>query len=300
MVLDETKDVVVLFHASKGCESCAHMAVYYKRVYQRLCSDLGLCSHDPFGEVWRLADVDLARDLDTQVLPEAKKQLKRARSPVWRECLKARRRVLLANLGNQANATAADAAAAAAGPTKAAAVPNLVIARMDVSDEAPPNHFNFNLKTLPALVILPAKDKGQPYRFFSGVAKVLEMMKWVASEASEPIQLPPLAHLRDGDHREYKRQVAEREKHRAEELERTEVKQQAETRKRKERLEAAEKRLRKKQEEGELERSQAAKASENLAEVKASHAAFLTAQQEGQEKDDDALATTPLSSHPEL
>ena len=96
------------------------------------------------------------------------------------------------------------------------------------------------------------------------------------------------------------KKVAEREKHRAEELERTEVKQQAEARKRKERLEAAEKRLRKKQEEGELERSQAAKASENLAEVKASHAAFLTAQQEGQEKDDDALATTPLSSHPEL
>ena len=46
-----------------------------------------------------------------------------------------------------------------------------------------------------------------PYRYFSGVAKVLEMMKWVEAEASFPLNLPPLAHLRDEDKGEYRRQV---------------------------------------------------------------------------------------------
>jgi len=135
VALDDSKDVVVLFHA-KGCEPCAHMTVYFKRVAQRF-HELGHTKEDGSGA--------------------------------------------------------------------------LVVARMDVTDEAPPADLQFQIASLPALVILPAKDKAPPYRYFSGVAKVLEMMKWVESEASGRLNLPPLAHLRDEDKDEYRRQVAERE-----------------------------------------------------------------------------------------
>eukprot|EP01036_Dinobryon_divergens_P028294 gene28294-37225_t len=35
-ILNEDKDVVLLLHSSKGCESCAHFAVYFKRMAERL------------------------------------------------------------------------------------------------------------------------------------------------------------------------------------------------------------------------------------------------------------------------
>ena len=36
VVFNEEKDVLLLLHASKGCESCAHFAVYFKRMAERL------------------------------------------------------------------------------------------------------------------------------------------------------------------------------------------------------------------------------------------------------------------------
>jgi hypothetical protein len=35
-ILNEDKDVVLLLHSSKGCESCAHFSVYFKRMAERL------------------------------------------------------------------------------------------------------------------------------------------------------------------------------------------------------------------------------------------------------------------------
>lgn len=107
------------------------------------------------------------------------------------------------------------AALGVSGPSPNASV---VVARMDVTDESPPPRLHFALASLPALVLLPARDKQPPYRYFSGVAKVGELLKWVAAEATAvPVVLPPLAHLRESDVVEYKRQVAEREAGRADE-----------------------------------------------------------------------------------
>lgn len=107
---------------------------------------------------------------------------------------------------------------AALGISGLASNASVVVARMDVTDESPPPRLHFALASLPALVLLPAHDKQPPYRYFSGVAKVGELLKWVEAEATaRPLALPPLAHLREGDVSEYKRQVAEREALRADE-----------------------------------------------------------------------------------
>jgi hypothetical protein len=162
------------------------MAVYFKRVAQRFV-DLGLTCHDPFGELWTSQDLDLGVSFE-KVLRRAKKKKKETEkkgskkkegeydvttSEVWVNGLKARRGVI-AKAVNAAAAAASDGAAAsgAAGAAASVSIPSLVIARMDVSDESPPSSFNINLASLPSLVIFPAKDKGAPYRFFSGVAKV--------------------------------------------------------------------------------------------------------------------------------
>ena len=44
-VFDERRDVAIMFH-SRGCEPCANLAVYYKRVAQRF-QELGLLHHRP-------------------------------------------------------------------------------------------------------------------------------------------------------------------------------------------------------------------------------------------------------------
>merc|ERR1712153_192750 len=90
-------------------------------------------------------------------------------------------------------------------------VNSLLVARMDVTDEVPPTRLNLQLESLPALVMFPANDKEPPFHLFSGVAKVLEMMKWVHQESSISFHLPPLAHLNDEDVSRFKEQVAERE-----------------------------------------------------------------------------------------
>ena len=106
---------------------------------------------------------------------------------------------------------------------------SVTVARMDVTNESPPPRLHFALKSLPALVLLPAHDRQPPYRYFSGVAKVLEMLKWVEAEATaKPIKLPPLAHLREEDVGEYKRQVAEREAARSAAARENEAKEKAE------------------------------------------------------------------------
>ena len=95
-------------------------------------------------------------------------------------------------------------------------IKSLVVARMDVTDESPPPFLKLQLPSLPSLVMFPAKDKGPPFRFFSGIAKVLEMMKWAHSEASVIFELPDHAHLNPADVVEFKIQVAEREQQLAE------------------------------------------------------------------------------------
>jgi len=88
---------------------------------------------------------------------------------------------------------------------------SLLVAHMDVTDSSPPGRMGLQLQSLPALVMFPAVSKEPPFHFYSGVTKVLELMKWLRAEASIPFDLPPLAHLRDDQKDEFKRQVAERE-----------------------------------------------------------------------------------------
>ena len=64
---------------------------------------------------------------------------------------------------------------------------------------------------LPLLLFLPADDKQQPFTYYSGVAKVQPMMRWVAETAHIKFHLPDLCHLTPEDRDIYKIQVTERE-----------------------------------------------------------------------------------------
>jgi hypothetical protein len=92
-------------------------------------------------------------------------------------------------------------------------IDSLVIARMDVTDDAPPPHLHFLEHKLPTVVLLPADDKTQPWNFYSGVGKVQTMMKWVEKHVSLPFTLPNLPHLKESDRVAYKTQVREREEY---------------------------------------------------------------------------------------
>merc|ERR1711991_1176012 len=130
--MGDDKDVLLLLHA-KGCETCSHFAVYFKRMANRF-KELGIKS--------------------------------------------------------------------------------LLIARMDVSDEAPPVHANLMVGELPILVLMPATiddtEKPTPI-FYSGVGKIQQMMKWVQNHVAIPFNLPNLPHLNEDLVKLYKEQVRERE-----------------------------------------------------------------------------------------
>ena len=92
-------------------------------------------------------------------------------------------------------------------------VPSLVVARYDLSDGTPPPP-DLQLAALPAVVLLPARDKGPPYRWFSGVGKALELMRWAHANAAVPFDLPELPHLERDDVGLYKEQLEARERRR--------------------------------------------------------------------------------------
>jgi len=92
-------------------------------------------------------------------------------------------------------------------------IESLVVARMDVSNDAPPPHLNLLVHDLPLLVFLPSDDKTPPWNYYSGVGKVQTMMKWAQKFASIPFDLPNLPHLKESDRELYKTQVREREEY---------------------------------------------------------------------------------------
>lgn len=130
IVMNDDKDVVLLLHA-KGCEACAHFAVYYKRMASRF---------------------------------------------------------------------------------KELAIPSLIIARMDITDETPPAHLNLIQQGgLPIVVMIPSGAKYPPWSFYSGIGKMQPMMKWVHKHVGIPFELENLPHLDDHSKKLYKEQVRERE-----------------------------------------------------------------------------------------
>jgi len=92
-------------------------------------------------------------------------------------------------------------------------IKSLVVARMDVSNEAPPGELNMLVSALPLVLLVPAEDKSPPWLYYSGVSKVKTMMTWVEEYASIPFTLPNLPHLTESDVKLYKEQVREREEH---------------------------------------------------------------------------------------
>lgn len=90
-------------------------------------------------------------------------------------------------------------------------ISSLVIAQMDVTDDAPPAHLNMLIGQFPLLLMVPAQAKYPPWNYFSGVGKVQPMMKWVQKHASIPFDLPNLPHLTEKDRIAYKEQVRQRE-----------------------------------------------------------------------------------------
>ena len=87
-------------------------------------------------------------------------------------------------------------------------IPTLLIARMDVTDEAPPADLNLmSTGSLPIVVMLPADDKRPPWTFYSGVGKIQPLMKWVQEHSSRRFELPDLPHLKESDKDLYRKQV---------------------------------------------------------------------------------------------
>ena len=129
------KDVCILFHA-EGCEKCAALTVYYKKMAERF---------------------------------------------------------------------------------KALHIPSLVIARFDVTRATPPLD-GLIAGPLPVIVLLPARDKRPPFRFYSGLGKVQPMMKWLQASSDIRFDLPELCHLDPSEIGAYKEQVTAREKRRQGEL----------------------------------------------------------------------------------
>lgn len=91
------------------------------------------------------------------------------------------------------------------------AIPTLLIARMDVTNETPPADLRFPLANLPLVALLPAGAKQPPWQLYSGVGKMGPMMKWIQAHAAAPFDLPSLPHLNDKNAELYKQQVRERE-----------------------------------------------------------------------------------------
>lgn len=90
-------------------------------------------------------------------------------------------------------------------------IPSLLVAQMDVTDDAPPAHLNMLVGAFPLLLMVPAQAKYPPWNYFSGVGKVQPMMKWVQKHSSIPFDLPNLPHLTEKDRIAYKEQVRQRE-----------------------------------------------------------------------------------------
>lgn len=91
-------------------------------------------------------------------------------------------------------------------------VATLLVARFDVTDEAPPLDNALTAAELPTILFLPADHKRPPYRFYSGVSKVQPIMRWAQASAAIPFDLPDLCHLSPDDRQLYKDQVTDREK----------------------------------------------------------------------------------------
>jgi len=101
-------------------------------------------------------------------------------------------------------------------------LPHLLIARFDATLDTPPPPLTSALSQadLPLLVFLPANNKHPPLRFYSGLAKVQPIMRWVQDMAYFSFELPALPHLTPDERLLYKEQVTEREaRRRKEELE---------------------------------------------------------------------------------
>ena len=138
---------------------------------------------------------------------------------------------------------------------KELAIPSVLIAAMDVTEETPPAYLNMINGPLPLLIIIPANMKYPPWIYYSGVGKIQPMMKWIHEHASIPFELENLPHLSEKDKIAYKEQVREREIYL--EKKRTEEKRamEQEEREKKEILRKARKAEKKRQEEQEQQQN---------------------------------------------
>ena len=154
------------FSAPQGSEPCAHMAVFFKRLAERL-EDLGVLAHDRSASTTE-------KDAAEQPATETKK--KKTTTKKKRSSKKHKQAAGSMSEKEEKEGKAGAVVGVVGGGGR------LIVARMDVTDEAPPAHLKVPLKSLPALLLLPAHDKAPPYRFFSGVSKV---ENWVERRTRE-------------------------------------------------------------------------------------------------------------------
>lgn len=88
---------------------------------------------------------------------------------------------------------------------------SLVVAQLDVKKNTPlPVALKaVNLHDIPTVLMLPAKRKEPPFRFFHGEARPKELLYFAQAQASRRFELPPNPHLTREQHEAWKEQVAE-------------------------------------------------------------------------------------------
>ncbi|GMH71087.1 hypothetical protein TrRE_jg11127 [Triparma retinervis] len=100
----------------------------------------------------------------------------------------------------------------------------VVVTRLDLGSEewggggklTKPDYLpGVELGKLPVVMLLPAGRKdGTPYLYYTGIGKVLPMMRWVEENSGTEFELEELAHLNDEEKVRYKEQIVVRERER--------------------------------------------------------------------------------------
>jgi len=99
---------------------------------------------------------------------------------------------------------------------------NVVVCRLHVGSEAWGGGRRLGVEVLPGLelgklpvvTMLPAGRKDTLYLYYTGIGKVLPMMRWIEENGNTGVVLEELAHLNDEEKGRYKEQIVVRERER--------------------------------------------------------------------------------------
>jgi len=89
---------------------------------------------------------------------------------------------------------------------------SVIVATLDAQKVPIPQTAHLSLQSLPAIYLIPAKNKLPPYVMFTGKLKPRYLMHFVEKHASIKFQLPDLPHLTAAQQVDFHKQLAEQNK----------------------------------------------------------------------------------------